>query len=168
MGKNFSNLLFTMDEDSLSELFDSDLMFDSLDQDEQEIILGFFQSTKSYKLIDVIALFLSDSNQLKALDALINVVSKLKGSNHLSTPVYACSLFDCTEFIELFVDLIINENMSACIESEGVIQEMKGPISNDTYDRIEHKIKDAIKYPKDQERIYFLEAAMTKAFELKE
>jgi len=58
-----SDLLRYTNEDDLVDLFDSELEFDKLINEEQDQILTFFSSTDSFKLRDAIALFLSDSNQ---------------------------------------------------------------------------------------------------------
>lgn len=132
--------LENLDEESQIDLFKSGLVFDLLDIAEQDQILDFFYNVTSYKVLDTIAIFLSDSEQDKALEAIIKVIEKHRGGAHLSTLIYACSEFDCTKYASFFVDLVITENAQSCMEAIGVIDDMKGPISVELYDELKMRL----------------------------
>ncbi len=162
------DLLNRYNEDDLIELFDSGLKFDQLSNEEQDQILSFFTSSKSFKLLDAIALFLSDSIQDKSLNAIIEVVKRLRGSKHSSTLIFACSEFDCTKYVDLFIDIMIMEDDHSTLEAAGVIEEMKGPISDEVYNEIKNKITYFIDNNRNSVKRDILEESLRKLSRLKD
>jgi len=87
-----------------------------------------FNYTKDAKVRDKIALIFADLSDKELLPILIKKISEIKYSKHISTLIYACSEYDCAEWIEFFVGIAIDLNDSSYLEAIGVIEEMHSPI----------------------------------------
>ena len=91
-------------------------------------LIDIFNITKDAGIRDKIALFFSDLYDEDLVPVLIKKIDEIRYSKHITTLIYACSGYDCAEWIVFFVGLAIEFDDSTYIEAIGVIEEIRSPI----------------------------------------
>jgi len=91
-------------------------------------LIEIFNLTDNNKIRDKIALMFADLKNEKIVPVLINKINEIKYSGHITTLIYACSEYDCAEWIDFFVTLIIDLDDSSYLEAISVIEGMQKPI----------------------------------------
>lgn len=107
----------------------STLDVNNIDQNILNQLIHIFNHTGNYKLLDTIAILFADINDDLALQSMINKLEILKTSNHISTLIYACSEYDCGNYIEFFSDMLIQCDYHAMLECLSVFNNIKKPIN---------------------------------------
>ena len=82
----------------------------SVTQESIPAIIKILEENPNQKVKHKAALLLHDSLDQRALEPLINEIKNPLNNNYRGTLVYACEAFDCSDYLELFVDLIINDS----------------------------------------------------------
>ena len=98
----------------------------SSDTKSQLIIV--FNYTQDARVRDKIALIFADLSDKELIPILVKKITEIKYSKHISTLIYACSEYDCAEWIEFFVGIAIDLDDSSYLGAIGVIEEMRSPI----------------------------------------
>jgi len=96
--------------------------------DTKKQLVEIFNYTNNDKLRDKLALIFADLTDRHVIPVLINKINEIKYSKHISTLIYACSEYDCAEWIDFFVSLVIDLDDSSYLEAISVIEEMNAPI----------------------------------------
>lgn len=91
-------------------------------------LITIFENTTNPKVEYVVSLVFADLNDEKILPVLIRKIEKIKYSNYTDTIIYACSEYDCYAYVDFFVDLVIELDGSACMQSISVLEGIKKPI----------------------------------------
>jgi len=91
-------------------------------------LIAVFNITEDARVRDKIALIFADLRDKDLVPILVNKIDEIKYSRHITTLIYACSEYDCSEWVEFFVNLAIELDDSAYVEAISVIEEIKTPI----------------------------------------
>jgi hypothetical protein len=97
-------------------------------QDIKSQLVTIFNTTKNNGIRNKIAVIFSELEDPSIVPVLINKIAEIKYSGYISTLIYACSEYDCSEWIEFFVSLVIDLDDSSYIEAMSVISEMHKPL----------------------------------------
>lgn len=89
---------------------------------------GELRHALAIKLLEVAELGEHEIN----LEPVIHTITKLVDRKHISTLLWFCSHFDCTEYIELFTRVVIENDTEAYVEALSVFENMQGPITPTT------------------------------------
>lgn len=93
-------------------------------------LIEIFDITENIRIINTIAIIFSMCEREIVVDYLVKKIEALKHTKYISTLIYACSEFDCSEYLLFFVDIFVNGSYSSMIESFSVIAEMRSPIDS--------------------------------------
>ena len=93
-----------------------------------EDLIVIFKHTYDFKLLDGIALLFADASNKEVIKVLVDKIVELKDSGHTSTLIYACSEYDCAEYILIFAELLLYFEDSNVDEVFAVMTEIKAPI----------------------------------------
>ncbi|MDO6434472.1 hypothetical protein Q4E93_27925 [Flavitalea sp. BT771] len=99
-----------------------------LENDIQGQLVKIFRLTDDNKVRDKIALIFADLSDEHIIPVLINKINEIKYSGHISTLIYVCSEYDCAEWIDFFVGLVIDLDDSSYLEAISVIEGIQKPI----------------------------------------
>jgi hypothetical protein len=91
-------------------------------------LIEIFNHTSDCKARDKIALIFADLADKSIVPVLVRKIGQIKYSKHISTLIYACSEYDCVEWVVFFVNLIIDLDDSSYLEAISVIEEIRSPI----------------------------------------
>lgn len=117
---------FLKDNDEIyNELFSITV---PIENDIKVQLVKIFNLTDDNKARDKIALIFSDLSDEHIIPVLINKINEIKYSGHISTLIYACSEYDCAEWVVFFVELVIDLDDSSYLEAISVIEGMQKPI----------------------------------------
>ena len=89
---------------------------------------GELRHALAIKLLEVAELGEQEIN----LHPLIATITALVDKKHISTHLWFCSHFDCSEYIELFTRVVIQNETEAYVEALSVFENMQGPIAANT------------------------------------
>lgn len=78
-----------------------------------------------FSIKDKIALFFYEFGDDSLVDDLIEEIRKEENQGHYGTLIFACSAFDCSEYLRLFADRVIAENYEVAMSALDVIENMK-------------------------------------------
>lgn len=94
-----------------------------------------FEATESNSLRHVLILKLLEIAEAEKLEvdinAAIRTLSRIVDGRYKGTLIWFCSHWDCTEDIELFTYIILNDEDEAYIMALGVFENMQGPLPAD-------------------------------------
>lgn len=89
--------------------------------------------TKNGELRNALALKLLEIAELGQqeikLEPVLRTITLLADKKHIATLLWFCSHFDCTEHIELFTRVVIENDTDAYLEALNVFEAMQEPIS---------------------------------------
>lgn len=108
--------------------------------------------TNDARLRDVLALKLSEIGNPKVVLYLLEALEKVKESNYNSTLIYACSEYDCSEGLNLFVDILIENDDVAYLDSIYAIKAIKSPVPKKEKKIALQKIKNYLSIVSDKEK----------------
>ncbi|MEM0940167.1 MAG: hypothetical protein AAGI25_10325 [Bacteroidota bacterium] len=83
------------------------------------------ENVNSIELKHKTALRLHDIGDLSALSALVKEIQKDDNKNYRGTLVYSCGAFDCSEYLDFFINLIINDSTEVAMTAVLIIEEME-------------------------------------------
>jgi hypothetical protein len=118
--------IIPQNEEEAKGLLEQIKLLDGKDLNEEDILeLGSIAVNTAYPgLRDMIALKFSDSISTQCIPFLIEAIKKNIHTQYISTLIYACSHHDCSEHLQLFVDLLILKKDMSFIDSYYVIRNM--------------------------------------------
>lgn len=85
-------------------------------------------NTQSSGLRDVIAMRFIDAKNDLCVPFPIEAIKKSIHTKFISSLIYACSHYDCSDYLQVFVDLLILKSDMSFVDSWYVIENMAGPI----------------------------------------
>jgi uncharacterized UPF0160 family protein len=106
----------------------SSMSIPTITNEVKQRLVKIFSQTDNDKIRDKIALIFADLRDRHIVPVLINKINEIKYSKHISTLIYACSEYDCAEWIVFFVSLVIDLDDSSYLEAISVIEEIHAPI----------------------------------------
>lgn len=118
------------------------------------ILIEYMETTDNHLLRNTIAIALSDIGNPIAIKPLINTLKDTKTLGNRGTLLYALESFNCYQYIELFVDFMINGNFEESRESFILIESINSYISCETLNKCISKLEQSIE--KLEEKIDFL------------
>ena len=86
---------------------------------------GELRHALAIKLLEVAELGEQEIN----LEPIIRTITMLVEKKHISALLWFCSHFDCSEYIEIFTRVVIENDTEAYVEALGVFENMQGPIT---------------------------------------
>jgi len=97
-------------------------------------LISLLQTTKSDLIRNGAALALIESKIMhdRIKKALIDTISRFKLTDNIGTLVHACSYFDFSEKLKLFVMIVLYGTDESSMEAKAVISNMKNSFSNQT------------------------------------
>lgn len=97
----------------------------------QVIMLGnIMAESDSGGLRDIIAIKFADANNRSCVPFLIEALKRNIHTQYVSSLIYACSKYDCSEYLHLFVDILILKKDMSFVDAWYTIKNMKDPISD--------------------------------------
>ncbi|MBA3828221.1 MAG: hypothetical protein H0X33_04730 [Taibaiella sp.] len=96
-----------------------------ISSDERKILLKVFDSTEHFGLRDFIGVTLIEIPEETLFPLLIKKIRENIHTKYVSTLIFCCSYYDCSKFIQLFVDVIIVKSDMCLADAMGVIRNMK-------------------------------------------
>ena len=93
----------------------------------------------------IIAHLLHDIGDPKSVEPLIKEIRKSSNENYRGPFVYACEAFDCSEHLEFFVELVIEDSYEVAMTAVMVIENMQLKFSDKLLRRVISKLDEGIK-----------------------
>ena len=142
-------------------LLDIELIVKSKDEDRYSFLTELLNVSNSYKILDTVALAINELEYSKGLPFLIKRIKDPFTRNHNSTLLFACSSFNCSEYIDDLISVFINDNYHASLEAMQLLIENCN-YDNDKIEKIlnlieEHSIKKSFKGDKEDLYNHFVE-----------
>jgi len=88
-------------------------------------IVAIFKTTADVRLRNLLACFMAETKNEKALSVIMDVLERIKYSNHSATLIYAVDEFDCSNYYELFIDICIAKKDEARYQCMWLIRDTK-------------------------------------------
>lgn len=107
-------------------------------------------NTENHQLRNIIALALSDIGDTKCIKPIIDILKNPKTQGNRGTLLYALEQFECSEHIELFVDLLINGNFEVSRQSYMLIKDINTKIPDFIIEKCINKIESEIEELEDK------------------
>lgn len=124
-------------------------------------LVAIFNQTADNGVRDKIALIFADLRDESVVPILINKIGEIKFSKHISTLIYACSEYDCAEWIDFFVNLVIDLDDSSYLEAISVIEEMHSPVKlSDKVICVKHLMEYLSSLDKESEKFKDVEGVL--------
>jgi hypothetical protein len=102
-------------------------------------LIDLLGTTKSHKVKHKLALIFHDLKDQRVLPALVKEIFRPYNKNYRGPLVYACEVFDCSQYISDFLKLTVDDNYEVAMTSVLVIENMKGPFEkNELFDYVEY------------------------------
>jgi len=143
---NLKNI-FNKSEDDIIVLLDE--LANKIDRGMIPDLIELLGKTPNQIIKHKVALLLHDLKDDRAIEPLIDEISKLSNKNYRGTLVYACEAFDCSDYLELFIDLIINDSNEVATTSVMVIENMREKFDSEILSKQILKLEKALSNDSD-------------------
>jgi len=102
-------------------------------------LINLLELTKSYVIKDKIALIFHDLKDQSVLPVLVKEIFNPNNKGHRGRLIFACEVFDCSQYLDDFLKLSIDDNYEVVMTAALVIENMKGPFEkNEILKNIEY------------------------------
>jgi len=107
-------------------------------------LLTIFKFTKNFKIKHILAILLHDIGDIKALPILISEITNPFNKTHRGTLIYACEAFNCSEYLDLFITLVQDENYEVAMTCSLVFEAMTGTFNKKLLKENIKKLKEKL------------------------
>ncbi len=123
------------------------------------VLIKYLQSTDNNTLRNEIAMALSDIGSAEAVEPIVNMIRNPKTMGNRGTLLYALEAFDYSEYLELFIDLLLNEDnfevsRQALLLVESIVKDIPNEIKQEYVGKITGEIESL------QDKIDFLSESL--------
>lgn len=108
------------------------------------VLIKILSETDDTVLRNAIALALSDIGDVSAVKPLIILIEDPKTNGKRGTLLYALQSFDCSQYIDLFIKLLLEDSFEASRESFILIEKNMNKLSEIEKQKYKEKIETAI------------------------
>jgi hypothetical protein len=100
----------------------------SLNKSDIDSLGRILATSDSAGLRDIIAYKFSHANKPACIPYLIESLKRNIRTNHISTIIYACSNYNCSEYLQVFADLLMLKQDMSFVDAWYTIENMRGPV----------------------------------------
>lgn len=105
----------------------------TVSEDLLKLLIDELATTQSNELRGVLAVKILEIAELGELEIdiekIIGTLARLVDTNYIGTLVWVCSYFDCSKYIELFTQIVIQKDTDAYYWALDAFENMQGPIT---------------------------------------
>jgi len=121
-------------------------------------LIATLRATEHYRLRNAAAIALADLGSKEGKDEIVSLLKDKITLDHRGSLLYALESYDCSDVIDLMVELACDENFEVSRQALVIMKSIRGPIEATKLDDCLRKIDSALADASGDEKLFLSEA----------